>query len=423
MARFQDWWNKNIWSTQTKSADFSTISGAFWSDILNFENFSQEKISEKRAHAIATAFTCINVRSQTICALPINIFQESKGKKENLTDHPAYYPLAQQPNNYTSSANLFLTSMIHADSWGNSIIGINRNRLGQPTSFDIIEPGDYSFDKIDGEAYYKIRGEMYTSRDVLHFRWFSYDGLCGVSPIRLHANTFGAAIKQDRYSITALGQKPPGIITYEGNLTPEQRQQNKEAWQKDLADGKTPVLGGGMKFQPIMLPADDAAYIESRKMTKTDIYAIYRVPPTFAQDFEKATFSNAEQQDLVFVKHTITPLVRVMEQEMNMKLFTEKEKKNTFVKFNLNGLLRGDLAARKEFYQSMVNTGVMNRNEARSLEDLNSYEGGDDYLVQGAMVPADLLRQKYEKELLSTVGSTEPFQPKTEKNGYHYNTN
>src|SRR5436853_3403674 len=92
-----------------------------WSKFLGYtDNFSEEAVTERRAHGLATVYTCINVRSRTIASLPINVIRESNGKKEVLTDHPAYWLLSQQPNSYMSSANMMLTSMIHSDSWGNS---------------------------------------------------------------------------------------------------------------------------------------------------------------------------------------------------------------------------------------------------------------------------------------------------------------
>lgn len=405
-AKFQDFFYNYIWNPHEKKVGqaYNPLNGSeSYSKIFGDENFTSERVSELRAHQLATVYTCINVRAQTIASLPINVFKEKGNKKESISDHPVYYPLAHQPNNYMSSANLFMTSMIHADSWGNSIIAIHRDGFQRPTSFEIIQPDSWDVKIVEGNAYYKINGDVVPASEVLHFRWFSLDGLIGVSPIRQNAITMGKALKADRYSSMALGQKPPGILTYEGEMRPESRAENQKSWKEDLISGRTPVLSGRWKFEPIMLNAQDAAYIETEHMTDQKIAGIYRVPPSFLQDYARATWSNAEQSDLIFAKHTITPIIRVIEQECNMKLFTEREKKNTYVKFNLNGLLRGDLAARQSFYQSMVNSGVMNRNEARSLEDMNPYSGGDDFLVQGAMAPADLLREKYQKEVLPTV--------------------
>jgi HK97 family phage portal protein len=406
-GKLQKWFNDNIWDVSSKSVGpYYDLKGttAYSKFFGEFENFSDENVSEKRAHQISTVYTCINVRAQTVASLPINIIKEdSKGLKKVLEDHPAYYPLAHEPNSYMSSANLFMTSMIHSDSWGDSIIAINRDSFMRPTSFEIIMPGDWQVTVVDGKAFYKIRGLVYNSSDVLHFRWFSLDGLNGISPIRQNMITMGKAMKLEKYSSMAIGQKPPGILSYEGDIRPETKAENQKSWSKDLTEGRTPILSGKWNFQSIMLSPDEAQYILTAGLTDQKIAGIFRVPPVFLQDYQRATWSNAEESDLIFVKHTIMPIIRIIEQECNMKLFTDREKKKTYVKFNLNGLLRGDLAARQAFYQSMVNTGVMSRNEARGLEDMNAYPGGDDMLVQSAMAPADMLRDFYKNKVLPTA--------------------
>lgn len=387
------------------------------------DNFSDEVVSERRAHGLATVYTCINVRSRTIASLPINVMIEENGQKRVLTDHSAYYPLAHEPNNYMSSAQMFLTSMIHSDSWGNSVIGINRDSRMRPYSFDLICPGDWDVTKSDGEAWYKINGEVYPSRDVLHFRWWSLDGLCGISPIKLHQMTMGKAFKEERYSSTTLGQLPPGFLHYEGNITPEQRAQNQKSWKADRRNGEIPVLSGKWDYKSTMFPPSETEYIQSAALTDQKIYGIFQLPPTFAQNYERATWSNAEQADLVYAKHTVTPICRVIEQECNMKLFTQKEKKNHFVKFNLNGLLRGDIVARGNFYKAMRDIGGLNGNEIRSYEDLNGYDGGEIYTVQSANIPVDQLRKFYEQKVAPTAPpGGGPINGK-QVNGFHHEFN
>ena len=385
------------------------------------DDFSNELVTERRAHGLATVYTCLNVRSRTIASLPLNPMIEENDTKRILTDHAVYYPLAQQANNYMSSAQLFLTSMIHSDSWGNSVVGINRDSRGRPYSFDLICPGEWDVTKVDGDAFYKINGEMYSSKDVLHFRWFSLDGLMGISPIRQNQILMGSAFKQARYQGMTLGQRVPAIMSYEGTLSPEQRAQNQENFQKDIASGKIPILSNRWHYTPTIIPPGEADYISQANLTDQQIYGIYQLPPTFAQNYDRATWSNAEQADLVYAKHTVTPICRVIEQECNMKLFTEKEKKNHFVKFNMNGLLRGDIAARAAFYTAMRNIGGMNGNEIRDREDMNGYDGGEIFTVQGANIPIDQLRKHYESMASKVPAQEERPRNGTKVNGHEFN--
>lgn len=386
------------------------------------DNFSEEPVTEKRAHNLATVYTCINVRSRTIASLPLNPMISEAGGTRVLTDHSTYTPLAQEANSFTSSAQMFLTSMVHSDSWGNSLIGINRDSRGRPYRFDIICPGEWDVECVDGEPYYRIRGEMYSSSDVLHFRWWSLDGIRGISPIRQNAMTFGKSFRENRYSTMALGDRVPSYMAYEGNLTPEQRAQNQKSWQEDRHSGLMPILSGKWSYNTTMIPPGDAEYIQTANLTDQKIYGIFQLPPAFAQNYDRMTWSNAEQADLVYVKHTIVPICTIIEKECNMKLYTQKEKKNMFTKFNLNGLLRGDSAARAAYYTAMRNIGGMNGDEIRDREDMNSYPGGEIYTIQGANVPIDQLRDFYKGKVAPTAPASEP--KKSEKvNGYHHEFN
>jgi HK97 family phage portal protein len=230
--------------------------------------------------------------------------------------------------------------------------------------------------------------------------------------------TLGKSIRAERYQAYAIGMKPPGVLSYEGNLSPELKAENKKTWNEDLVSGKTPILGGKWQFQPTMLNPNEAQYVQTENLTDKKVYGIYRIPPVFAQDFERATFANAEQSDLIFAKYTIMPLLRVIEQECKMKLFSEREKKNSSVKFNMNGLLRGDTQARAAFYKAMRDIGAMNADEIREREDMNKYEGGDIYTIQGANVPVDQLRDFYASKVIPTVSDNGKKNGKEHFNGF-----
>lgn len=421
-AYFQDFWQKFVWNASKKDVGptYDLKGTHAWAKIFgDFDDFANERVSERRAHQLSTVYTCINVRSQTVASLPINIIREKNGKKEVLTDHPAYELLAHQPNNFMSSANMEMTSVIHADSWGNSIIGVDRDAFERPTKFYLIPADEWVAEVIEGDAWYTINGMTVPARDVIHYRYWSLDGLNGISPIRQNAITMGKALKMERYSAMAVGKVPPGILSYEGEMRPEAKAENQKTWERDIEIGKTPILSGRWQYQNILLSPDDVQYIETEGMTDQKIYGIFRVPPVFAQNYMRATWKNAEESDLIFAKHTITPIVRVREQELNMKLFTEREKKNTYVKYNMNGLLRGDISARANFYTAMKNVGAINANEIRDKEDMNSYEGGEIYTTQGANIPVDQLRDFYSKEVLPGADENQKRDEKDKK--YHMN--
>lgn len=409
MAKFQDFVDRYIWPVKRDYQDgLSTINGSILQSFFDYNDFSNENVTERTALRNSTVYGITNVRGNTVSSLPVNVIKEENGKKTVLTDHAAYYLIAHEPNAYMTAANFWKTVLLHVDIWGNAYAYINRDSRQNPKSLDLWLPWEVKTTINNGMLWYHHNGSNpVPARDVLHYRFYSFDGICGRSPVRENANAIGMGIKLDRYSAMLMGKKPPGVLSYEGNLTPEQKEQNKKEFQSGAA-GDVKVLSGRWNFAPLMTPADDSAFAVSKAINFRELCAIWQMPPTFMQEFGRATFNVAEQVDLQYSKHTILPICRNIELENNMKLFFEKEKADTYTKFNMNGLLRGDLAARQAFYQSMVNTGVMNRNEARSLEDLNPYEGGDEFLVQGAMVPADLLRENMQAMIDSANEKPEP---------------
>ena len=107
-------------------------------------------------------------------------------------------------------------------------------------------------------------------------------------------------------------------------------------------------------------------------------------------DLEKSSFSNIEQQSLEFVKYTLDPWVVRWEQSIQRTLLAPEEKKTYFVKFNVEGLLRGDYASRMNGYATARQNGWMSANDIRELENLDRIpveDGGDLYLINGNMLP------------------------------------
>lgn len=143
-----------------------------------------------------------------------------------------------------------------------------------------------------------------------------------------------------------------------------------------------------MKYTPISISPEQAQFLETRKFQINEIARIFRVPPHMVGDLEKSSFSNIEQQSLEFVKYTLDPWVSRWEQSMARSLLTAEEKKQYFVKFNVDGLLRGDYQSRMSGYAVGRQNGWMSANDIRELENLDRIPeelGGDLYLINGNM--------------------------------------
>jgi len=242
--------------------------------------------------------------------------------------------------------------------------------------------------------------------EILHIPGLGFDGLIGYSPIAMAKNAIGMSLATEEYgaSFFANGANPGGVLEHPGVIKDIQRVKDSwnSAYQGSGNAHRIAVLEEGMKFQAIGIPPEQAQFLETRKFQINEIARIFRIPPHMVGDLEKSSFSNIEQQSLEFVKYTLDPWVVRWEQSLQQSLLLPSEKSSIFIKFNVDGLLRGDYQSRMNGYAVGRQNGWLSANDIRELEDMNripAEEGGDLYLVNGNMLPLSQAGNFYQKEV------------------------
>ena len=237
-----------------------------------------------------------------------------------------------------------------------------------------------------------IRSSSLSLSEVFHVPGLGFDGLVGYSPISMAKNAIGTSIATEEYGTKFYknGANPSGILTYPGVIKDPSKV--RESWNAAFSgpnnSGKVAVLEEGMSYTPVSLPPNDVQFIESRKFAIEEIARIYRVPLHMVGSLEHATFSNIEQQSLEYVLYTLDPWIRRIEQSMHRALLKPTEKKKYVIKFNVDGLLRGDYQSRMKGYATAIQNGFMSVNDVRKIEGMDlisEEEGGNYYLINGAM--------------------------------------
>lgn len=221
-------------------------------------------------------------------------------------------------------------------------------------------------------------------------------------------NAIGMAIATEEYGAKFFsnGANPGGVLEHPGIVKDPTR--IRESWNAVYQGSgnahRVAVLEEGMKFTPIGIPPEQAQFIATRKFQLNEIARIFRIPPHMIGDLEKSSFSNIEQQSLEFVKYTLDPWVVRWEMALQKALLNDSEKKEYFIKFNVDGLLRGDYQSRMNGYAVGRQNGWLSGNDIRELEDLNRIPaelGGDLYLINGNMTKlhdAGAFAKKTERE-------------------------
>ena len=396
-----------ILSNLFKSRDKPTnrINGNAYSFFMGASS-SGRRVTERTAMQMTAVYSCVRILSETLASLPLHIYESSETNSRKASRHPLYKLLHDEPNPEMTSFIFRETLMTHLLLWGNAYAQIIRNGKGEVLALYPLMPDRMRVDRDEyGQLYYeymlsdsdanaKESGAVRLStQDILHIPGLGFDGLVGYSPIAMAKNAIGMAIATEEYGAAFFdnGATPSGILTHPGVIkNPEAM---RESWSKGFGgrnSHKVAILEEGMNYTPISIAPNEAQFLETRKFQLNEIARIFRVPPHMVGDLEKSSFSNIEQQSLEFVKYTLDPWVSRFEQAMTRRLLTDDEKKKYYIKFNVDGLMRGDYQSRMNGYATARQNGWMSANDIRALENLDlisDEEGGNLYLINGNMLP------------------------------------
>lgn len=368
---------------------------------------SGKRVNERSAMQMTAVYSCVRILSEAVASLPLHIYEQEDGQSKKATDHPLFFLLHDEPNPEMTSFVFRETLMTHLLLWGNAYAQIIRNGKGEVVALYPLMPDRMKVDRDEnGQLYYEYQVSTADPKvnpagtvrlapeDVLHVPGLGFDGLVGYSPIAMAKNSIGMAIACEEYGAKffAHGAAPSGVLEHPGVLKDPSKL--RDSWQATFGgsanSGKVAVLEEGVKYTPISIDPQQAQFLETRKFQINEIARIFRVPPHMVGDLEKSSFSNIEQQSLEFVKYTLDPWVSRWEQAMTKILLTEEEKKKYTIKFNVDGLLRGDYQSRMNGYAIARQNGWMSANDIRRLEEMDPIPeeaGGDLYLVNGNMLP------------------------------------
>jgi HK97 family phage portal protein len=349
------------------------------------------QITKDNAMNISGVYAAVKLLSDSISSLPIHLIKESKDKKEKDYTNPLYKLVSKEPNKLMTSYTWRQIFMPHILLWGNAYAVIDWDKKTmRPKQLMPVHPSKVEIEIKKGIAIYTIQLEnkqiVVDQSNIVHFRGLG-DEVKGKSVIEYAKDNLGLGKAAEDFGskFFSNGAAIGGIYEHPSQLSDKaynNLQKSLERRAGGLSNShKILILEEGMKFTTTSIPPNAAQFLETRKFSINDVARWFGVPPHMIADLERATFSNIEQQNLNFSQFSILPYVVLIEQELNRKLLREDEKETMYFKLNMDGLLRGDMQSRYTAYQIGIQNGIVNPNEVRRKEDLDAYEGGNDYFM------------------------------------------
>jgi len=337
----------------------------------------------------------VNFLSGTLASLPLKVYRNTKNGREEVKNGVAPL-LSRAANDETSSFAWRKYSFDALFTSGRMLTYIEKNNAGKIVNLWPMDPTKVEIKMSGGRKTYteKSNGKskVYSADEILDVPFMlKADGVSHRGPIATNRDTIGLAISATGYGSKVFnnGGLPPAVLNGPfGSAAGAQRASDDigQAMAKRANEGgHVLALPDGHTLTSVGFSPEKMQLVELKRFLIEEIARIYSLPPVFLQDLTHGTFSNTEQQDLQLVKHTLGRWVSQVEAELNLKLFGRVSK--YYVKFNVDGLLRGDFKTRMEGHAQSIQNAIRTPNEARALENLGQMDGGDELMIQGATVP------------------------------------
>ena len=348
-------------------------------------------VSNEKAMRITAFYAGIRLISENVAALPKSIRRFTEDGPVRADNLPAYRLISIRPNSYTNAYDFWNAITTWLEGWGNAYALIKWDNFGRPVALHQIHPSCVTITIVNGRKWYKVVMDdpdmqwlngVYSDDRMLHFMLVTLDGIMGVNPVVYNALSLGKNLATEEFGAEFYekGGNIRAVMEVDSALGDESYANFMKHFKQSSQNYDTPLLEYGIKYKQLSVNPVAAQLIQSETFSLQDVCRILNIPPHMIGELSHATFSNIEHQTIQFVQYTLRPIVKRFEMEMEAKLFLSGEVGKYDVKFVLDGLLRGDTAARSTYYHNAILDGYMSRNEVRELEGLQHKEGLDDML-------------------------------------------
>lgn len=353
------------------------------------------EVTEETAMQVSAVWACVRLISQTVASLPLVVYRKTEKGRELAPDHWFAQLMAGKPNQYQTRYEFWEHQVANLALHGN-LYAKKGERAGRVISLLPMNPLQVETKLVAGKVAHLFTQDGNTAALAAESVWHARmngDLIVGRSPLQFGRNLIGVAQAAEQVvtNIYANGGKRSGVLSFDRLLTKEQRDQIRENFSTLTTgtDERLLVLEMGAKFDPISMSPQDIELLASRRFQIEEICRWFGVPSVLVNDTSGSTTwgSGIEQLVAGFYKLNLRPYLEAIENSITTRLFSDEDRKTYEVEFDFEGLLRASQSERFKGYQTGISAGVLTPNEARAMEWLPAVEGGDQLLIQGAMVP------------------------------------
>ena len=352
-------------------------------DDIVFSSVAGTYVNEDNAYQIAAVWSAVSLISDTIGTLPVDVYYRDGGNRELFRPKPSW--VAQPDVNFPGHSTFYKSVLVSLLIDGNAFVRIFSNPRGEVVNLVVLNPHQVEVSRNGlGRLMFTVVGEEkpLSSEEVIYIPDLLKPGtIRGVSRVTAMKENLALGKSLEMYAANFFGNSTTlqGVIEYPNALTQEQAESLRNSfdnahkgWRKS---GRTGILSGGATFKATQADPEKSQALEARRMAVEDVARIWRIPSHMLNLPGTNTYSSVEQNMLAFVTHTLRPYVTLLEESFTPLMSRYPGGAESFLRFNMNGLLRADIQARFSAYSTGIQSGFLTINDIRGWEDLEAQEG------------------------------------------------
>lgn len=338
-----------------------------------FPDSDSRTISTEKATHLAPVYSSIRFIVDFLSTLPLDAYQMN-GEARKAVPLPQLFRSQNEPGrpgvgSWIGQAGYGLATAGNAVGWI-----VETDNFGLPTVVSWLRRDQWSFDEPSKQWY--VFGHGVGSSQIVHIPWIVPTGCTlGLSPIEHYAAIIRAGLSaQDYADVRRGGGLPPAVLkNTQQTIQPDAASAIRDRAVAAFTSGKPFVTGNDWDLSISVIPPSHTQFIETLKLTATEIAAIYGIDPreVGGEAVGSLTYSTDESRSLNRANDMRPYMVR-LENAFNRLLPDRK-----FVKLNVDATLRTDAKTRTEIIGAKLADGRLNLNEARALDDEPPVAGGD----------------------------------------------
>lgn len=343
-------------------------------------------------------YVVVNKRALATARLPLPVYKHDDMDRPRVNDHPMA-KLLRRPNPAMSGFDLWLWTSSTRDIFGESAWYKSRAREGgpvqglyplHPTGMSPNEDGSWDFS--NGA----LRMSQIPPYDLVRFKAFdpvsTVRGMSAMEPLRATLENEWKA-RAATSSFWDRGARPSMALVTEKTLSRGAADRLKSKLEENhtgsVNTGSVLVLEEGLKPERMDLSAEEAQYIETRKLNREEVCAAYDVPPPVVHILDRATFSNITEQMRSMYRDTMVPHLKGFESAIESDLRAhEWPSDDIYAEFLMDEVLRGDFETRMDAYNKAAHMTIA---EKRKAENLPFIAGTDRIFLNTATLPLDAI--------------------------------